>query len=101
MVTSNHVHVLVKDTGPDVIARSMQLIARRTAQEYKQRKGREERSAKTSNAASCYSVGNEKFLQWLRNREISSRVGPCSLAYFRFTRVSQRASDGPARETNC
>jgi hypothetical protein len=25
MVTSNHVHLLVKDTGPDVIARSMQL----------------------------------------------------------------------------
>jgi REP-associated tyrosine transposase len=29
MVTSNHVHLLVKDTGPDVIARSMQLIAGR------------------------------------------------------------------------
>ena len=38
MVTSNHVHLLVKDTGGDVIAESMQLIAGRTAQEYNQRK---------------------------------------------------------------
>ena len=40
MVTSNHVHLLVKDTGGDVIAQSMQLIAGRTAQEYNQRKNR-------------------------------------------------------------
>ena len=40
MVTYNHVHLLVKDTGPTVIARSMQLIASRTAQEYNQRKVR-------------------------------------------------------------
>ena len=40
-VTSNHVHFLVNDTGSDVIAQSMQLIAGRTAQEYNQRKGRE------------------------------------------------------------
>ena len=40
MVTSNHVHLLVKDTGSNVIARSMQLIASRTAQEYNQRKVR-------------------------------------------------------------
>jgi putative transposase len=33
MVTSNHVHLLVKDTGPNVIAESMQLNAGRTAQE--------------------------------------------------------------------
>jgi putative transposase len=32
MVTSNHIHLLVKDTGQDVIAQSMQLIAGRTAQ---------------------------------------------------------------------
>ena len=37
MVTSNHVHLLVKDTGGDVIGESMQLIAGRTAQEYSQR----------------------------------------------------------------
>jgi len=37
-VTSNHIHLLVKDTGPNVIAQSMQLIAGRTAQEYNQRK---------------------------------------------------------------
>jgi putative transposase len=40
MVTSNHVHLLVKDTGEDVIAGSMQLIAGRTAQEYNKRKNR-------------------------------------------------------------
>jgi putative transposase len=40
MVTSNHVHLLVKDTGEGVIASSMQLIAGRTAQEYNYRKGR-------------------------------------------------------------
>lgn len=41
MVTSNHVHLLVKDTGREVIPRSMQLIAGRAAQEYNQRKGRQ------------------------------------------------------------
>ncbi len=41
MVTSNHVHLLVKDTGPHVIPQSMQLIAGRTAQEYNQRKRRQ------------------------------------------------------------
>jgi REP element-mobilizing transposase RayT len=41
MVTSNHIHLLVKDTGPNVIAQSMQLIAGRTAQEYNQRKGKQ------------------------------------------------------------
>ena len=40
IVTSNHIHLLVKDTGQDVIAASMQLIAGRTAQEYNERKGR-------------------------------------------------------------
>ena len=38
MVTCNHVHLLIKDTGPNVIARSMQLIAGRTGQEYNERK---------------------------------------------------------------
>jgi putative transposase len=40
MVTSNHVHVLVKDTAEGVIARSMQLAAGRSAQEYNHRKAR-------------------------------------------------------------
>lgn len=39
-VTSNHIHLLVYDTGNNVIAKSMQLIAGRTAQEYNQRKKR-------------------------------------------------------------
>jgi putative transposase len=41
VVTSNHVHLLVKDTGSNVIAESIQLIAGRTAQEYNQRKGKQ------------------------------------------------------------
>ncbi|MCC6533436.1 MAG: transposase [Burkholderiales bacterium] len=40
-VTSNHVHLLVKDTGRDAIVRSMQLIAGRTAQEFNLRKNRQ------------------------------------------------------------
>lgn len=40
VVTSNHVHLLVLDTEPDTISKSMQLIAGRTAQEYNQRKQR-------------------------------------------------------------
>src|SRR6266496_2373031 len=40
-VTSNHIHLLLKDTGPEVIAQSMQLIAGRTAQEHNQRKNRQ------------------------------------------------------------
>jgi putative transposase len=40
VVTSNHIHLLVKDTGEDVIARSMQLIAGQTAQQYNRRKQR-------------------------------------------------------------
>jgi putative transposase len=40
MVTSNHVHLLVKDSAEGVIARSMQLIAGRGAQEYNRRKAR-------------------------------------------------------------
>ena len=40
MVTSNHIHLLVQDTGQGVIARSMQLAAWRTAQQYDRRKAR-------------------------------------------------------------
>lgn len=40
MVTSNHVHLLVKDSAEGVIAQSVQLIAGRTAQEYNRRKAR-------------------------------------------------------------
>lgn len=43
MVTSNHVHLLVVDTGKrDVIPKSMQLVAGRTGQEYNQRKNRKD-----------------------------------------------------------
>ena len=40
VVTSNHIHLLVVDTMEGVIAKSIQLIAGRTAQEYNQRKKR-------------------------------------------------------------
>ncbi len=40
IVTSNHVHLLVVDTAKDVIARSLQLVAGRTAQEFNLRKKR-------------------------------------------------------------
>src|SRR5262249_47928000 len=40
IVTANHVHLLVRNSGANVIANSMQLIAGRTGQEYNQRKGR-------------------------------------------------------------
>lgn len=41
MVTSNHIHLLVKDNGErDVIPNSIQLIAGRTGQEFNQRKNR-------------------------------------------------------------
>lgn len=40
IATSNHVHLLVRDTGDNCIAKSMQLVAGRVAQEYNKRKGR-------------------------------------------------------------
>ena len=40
VVTSNHIHLLVCDTGNQAIQRSMQLIAGRTGQEYNVRKKR-------------------------------------------------------------
>ncbi len=40
IVTSNHIHLLVVDSGKEIIPRSIQLIAGRTAQEYNQRKKR-------------------------------------------------------------
>ncbi len=39
-VTSNHIHLLVVDTGKDIIPQSVQLIAGRTAQEFNIRKNR-------------------------------------------------------------
>ena len=40
VVTSNHIHLLVVDTGEKTISRSLQLIAGRTAQEFNTRKNR-------------------------------------------------------------
>jgi len=47
IVTSNHIHLLVHDRGQGEIARSMQLIAGRTAQEYNQRKRRKRQKTGT------------------------------------------------------
>jgi REP element-mobilizing transposase RayT len=41
VVTCNHIHLLVQDTGGQAIARSMQLVAGRTAQEFNLRKKRQ------------------------------------------------------------
>jgi putative transposase len=41
MITSNHIHLLVLDSGDGVIASSMQLAAGRTAQQYNNRKTRQ------------------------------------------------------------
>lgn len=41
VVTSNHIHLLVKGTGAQVISQSLQLTAGRTAQEYNRRKRRQ------------------------------------------------------------
>ena len=40
MVTSNHIHLLVRDTAPNVISQSIQLIAGRTGRDYNRRKAR-------------------------------------------------------------
>ena len=40
IITSNHIHLLVRDRGHGEISKSMQLIAGRTAQEYNRRKHR-------------------------------------------------------------
>jgi REP element-mobilizing transposase RayT len=40
VVTSNHIHLLALDSKKDAIAKSIQLVAGRTGQEYNQRKGR-------------------------------------------------------------
>jgi hypothetical protein len=47
MVTSNHVHLLIKDTGPNVIARSMQLIAGPPVKSTTNAKGGTERFGRT------------------------------------------------------
>ena len=59
IVTSNHIHLLVRDCGAGEIAQSMQLIAGRTAQEYNQRKARkgafwEDRYHATAVDSECY-----------------------------------------------
>jgi REP-associated tyrosine transposase len=41
VVTYDHIHLVVKDTGANIIAESMQLIAGRTAQEFNQHKGKQ------------------------------------------------------------
>lgn len=59
IATSNHIHLLVKDSGRGEIPKSMQLVAGRVAQEYNQRKSRqgafwEDRYHATAVAADTY-----------------------------------------------
>ena len=46
-VTSNHIHLLVQDQGRGEIARGMQVVAGRTAQEYNQRTNHKGHSRRT------------------------------------------------------
>jgi putative transposase len=58
-VTSNHVHLLVKDKGGgDTISKSIQLIAGRTAQEYNQRKNRKGAFWEDRYHATCVETGH-------------------------------------------
>lgn len=59
IATSNHVHLLVRDSGENAISRSLQLVAGRTAQEYNRRKSRngafwEDRYFATAVATDCH-----------------------------------------------
>ena len=59
MVTSNHIHLLIADTGDrNVIPNSMQLVAGRTGQEYNQRKGRKGASWEDRYHATAVESGN-------------------------------------------
>ena len=60
IITSNHIHLLVRDCGQGEIAKSMQLIAGRTAQEYNQRKGR--RGAFWEDRYHATAVDSDKYL---------------------------------------
>jgi REP element-mobilizing transposase RayT len=66
-VTSNHIHLLVYDNnGRDAVAKSMQLIAARTGQEYnirKQRKGTfwEDRYHATAIEKTTITINNDRY----------------------------------------
>jgi len=61
MVTSNHVHLLVFDSDPEAIPKSMQLIAGRTGQEYNQRKNRKGAFWEDRYHATAVESGNHLF----------------------------------------
>ena len=65
IATSNHVHLLVRDTGRTEISRSMQLISGRTAQEYNQRKSR--KGAFWEDRYFATAVGTDRHLTQLPN----------------------------------
>ena len=60
IVTSIHIHLLVRDRGLGEIAKSMQLIAGRSAQEYNQRKDR--KGAYWEDRYHATAVGTEEYL---------------------------------------
>ena len=69
-ITCNHVHLLVLDTGNQVIGRSMQLIAGRSAQEYNERKNR--RGAFWEDRYHATAVEADGHLQPPRSRQAST-----------------------------
>ena len=72
MVTSNHIHLLVVDDGDrDVIPRSIQLVAGRTAREYNQRKRR--KGAFWEDRYHAIAVGSEGFVHKTR-KELGARA---------------------------
>ena len=60
IVTSNHIHLLVKSMDKESVSKSMQLIAGRTAQEYNQRKSR--RGAYWEDRYHATIIGNDEYL---------------------------------------
>jgi putative transposase len=86
IVTSNHVHLLVRDTGNSCIAKSMQLIAGRLAQEYNNRKVR--RGAFWEDRYSATAVATDRHLA-------------LCLVYIDLNMVRARVVDHPAQWKVC
>lgn len=65
-MTSNHIHLLVIDSDPEVTPKSLQLIAGRTGQEFNQRKERKGAFGEDRYHATAIE-GNEHLIRCLVN----------------------------------
>jgi REP element-mobilizing transposase RayT len=81
VVTSNHIHLLVKDTDKGVTARSIQLAAGRTAQDYNRRKSQWVDAARRMGSmtrddrwSESVAIGGEEFFEQVKT-ELGSAVG--------------------------